>query len=423
MLQKSFVEPQRGGYSNAVVTTCDTGGVTTVTVSGCVGWDPNDHSQIPGDVGVQAEKALASMVSTLKASGCPNGLGDIVKTTAYIVNINDEKVRQVGKAVHYAFKHLDKKQRAASTWVGVTGLVEEALAVEIECVAQFGIANKVFVQPQRAGFSNAVVTTSSNGIATVMASGQVGWDESGTNTPTDLSGQATNALTSLAKVLQDAGCPNGMGDVIQVNTYIVDIDEKKVGMVGKSVYNAFKHIHKTKLPASTWLGVTGLVEKDLKVEIECVAQYPVSSSITMDKIFVQPQRGYCNAVSTMSSADMVTTVIVSGQVGWNPNDHGDIPEDLGMQATNALSSMASVLQDAGCPNGMGDVIRLNAYIVNIDQEKVNKVGLAVHKAFKHLDKKQRAASTWVGVTGLVVPGLGVEIECTAQFKSDGRSRM
>ena len=65
---------------------------------------------------------------------------------------------------------------------------------------------------------------------------------------------------------------------------------------------------------------------------------------------------------------------------------------------------------------------MNTYIVDIDGDKIGKVGMAVHNAFKHLDRNQRAASTWVGVTGLVAPPLGVEIECVAQFK-DGRARM
>ena len=54
----------------------------------------------------------------------------------------------------------------------------------------------------------------------------------------------------------------------------------------------------------------------------------------------------------------MTTVHVSGQVGV---DHatGKIPEDLGEQTDNALSSLKAILDAAGCPNGVADVTKLN----------------------------------------------------------------
>ena len=83
---QAFIEPQRSGFSNALVTYAshEHGNLTTVTVSGAVGWDPADHSSIPTDLGKQADNAVASLASTLKKSGCPNGLGDIIKMNACV---------------------------------------------------------------------------------------------------------------------------------------------------------------------------------------------------------------------------------------------------------------------------------------------------------------------------------------------------
>ena len=75
------------------------------------------------------------------------------------------------------------------------------------------------------------------------------------------------------------------------------------------------------------------------------------------------------------------------------------------------ASLKGTLAEAGA--SFADVVKVNTYIVDLDDEKVAAVGLAVHNAFKHLPREQRAASTWVGVTSLVEESLGVEIECTA----------
>ena len=131
-VQKEFIQPQRAGFSNAVAFTMPGSGVTQITVSGAVGTDPAGGA-VPDDLGAQADNALASLKGTLAEAGA--SFADVVKINTYIVDLDDEKVAAVGLAVHNAFKHLPREQRAASTWVGVTSLVEESLGVEIECTA------------------------------------------------------------------------------------------------------------------------------------------------------------------------------------------------------------------------------------------------------------------------------------------------
>merc|ERR1719387_2405643 len=122
-------------------------------------------------------------------------------------------------------------------------------------------------------------------MATVTCSGHVGRNNDGT-IPTDLAVQAENTMISLGKTLEAAGVPNGIKDVIKINTWIVNMDPEKTAKVGKVVSKSFKGIDKKQLPAMTWVGSPGLVEKALGVEIECTAEFPLSSSPTMSKSFV-----------------------------------------------------------------------------------------------------------------------------------------
>ena len=123
-MQPTYIKPSKAGFSGAVKYA--NGNTTTITVSGCVGVTGTDLNE-------QANSALKDMKEALEEAGA--SMDDVIKTNAYLVNIDSEKIGAVGLAVHNAFKHLPKDQRAASTWVGVTGLVEEGLGVEIEAEA------------------------------------------------------------------------------------------------------------------------------------------------------------------------------------------------------------------------------------------------------------------------------------------------
>jgi enamine deaminase RidA (YjgF/YER057c/UK114 family) len=57
---------------------------------------------------------------------------DIVKTTVFIKDIAPDKVRTAGGAQAKVFA-LEKYP--ASTWVGVTGLVDPRLLIEVEAIA------------------------------------------------------------------------------------------------------------------------------------------------------------------------------------------------------------------------------------------------------------------------------------------------
>jgi enamine deaminase RidA (YjgF/YER057c/UK114 family) len=84
--------------------------------------------------------------------------------------------------------------------------------------------------------------------------------------------------------------------------------------------------------------------------------------------------GFSNSVIYTSNG--VKTIIKSGQVGY---DAGSIPDDIGKQAEIAFANLVKELQAAGA--NVTDVIKLNTYIVNMDQERAKVVGRAKAKHF------------------------------------------
>merc|ERR550532_1370872 len=88
---RSFVEPQKFGFSNAV-TLSHNAEFIAIHVSGAVGRDSN--GRIPTDLSDQAAIAMDNISTTL--SKCSASLADIVKRNVYIVDIDEAKLRKVG---------------------------------------------------------------------------------------------------------------------------------------------------------------------------------------------------------------------------------------------------------------------------------------------------------------------------------------
>jgi len=97
-----------------------------VFCSGQVGLDPASGRLVPGGVAAEAARALENLAAVLSAAGL--GLGDVVKTTVYLVDLADfAAVNEV-----YA-RHFPAPYPARAT-VGVAALPAGA-RVEIEAVA------------------------------------------------------------------------------------------------------------------------------------------------------------------------------------------------------------------------------------------------------------------------------------------------
>ena len=92
-------------------------------------------------------------------------------------------------------------------------------------------------------------------------------------------------------------------------------------------------------------------------------------------------------------------IFCSGVVG-----HGDTPED---EFRNAWESLGEVLREAGV--GFEDIIDSTLYIVDLAK---NAGPMA--KVKDEFIKEPYPASTWIGISSLIIPGARAEIKVTAR---------
>lgn len=109
--------------------------------------------------------------------------------------------------------------------------------------------------------------TTARGGKLVFVSGQVAWDEKGkTLFPGDLEAQTRKTYENLKIALAAAGAT--FDDVVKFTIYVKNLDTTKWKLVSK-VRSEF--LSQDRPPASTMIGVTGLVYDELLIEIEAYA--------------------------------------------------------------------------------------------------------------------------------------------------------
>ena len=114
------------------------------------------------------------------------------------------------------------------------------------------------------GFSQIVTST---GGKTVYLSGQVAWNANRQIVGAgDLGIQTRAALKNIATALTIAG--GSITDVVSMRIYIVEDVLAEDHHVGAALREFFPPEH---APATTWIGVRALANKDFLVEIEAVA--------------------------------------------------------------------------------------------------------------------------------------------------------
>lgn len=122
---------------------------------------------------------------------------------------------------------------------------------------------KEFINPHPMGFTNTVAYTA-NGIKTILVSGQVGYADG--KIGETFEAQADIAHANVLQELQAAGA--GPEDVVKINTYVVDLDSSRSKAVQAAKSQLFPQADQ---PASTMIGVSALVFKELLVEVEVTA--------------------------------------------------------------------------------------------------------------------------------------------------------
>ena len=116
-----------GGYVHAVRSTCR----TTVLVSGQVAYEASGLIVGLGDLAAQTRQVYANIGKALEAAGA--SMHDLVKTTLYVVGLDQEKARVIRAA---RAPLLKPGAPPASTMVGVASLADPVLQLLFPWIAR-----------------------------------------------------------------------------------------------------------------------------------------------------------------------------------------------------------------------------------------------------------------------------------------------
>jgi enamine deaminase RidA (YjgF/YER057c/UK114 family) len=113
--------------------------------------------------------------------------------------------------------------------------------------------------------------------------------------------------------------------------------------------------------------------------------------------------GYRHTVAIPASAELV---LVSGQYASGP-DGAVVSDDFAEQVDRALRSVEVAVGAHGLD--LRDVVQLRTYVVGLDLERLGALGRAVHERWG----TEPPTQTVLGVAGLALPDIAVEIEAVA----------
>ena len=116
------------------------------------------------------------------------------------------------------------------------------------------------------GFSNGIAARGS----LVFVAGQVGWTGEGKWEARDFAGQFRQVLKNILSVLKEANA--GPEHVVRLTWYVLDKQEYLDAL--KDVGEAYRELMGRHFPAMAVVQVSGLVEKEARLEIEATAVVP-----------------------------------------------------------------------------------------------------------------------------------------------------
>lgn len=105
-------------------------GGRTIFIAGQVAFDHDGNLVSPGDLRVQAAKALENLVAALAAAGATPA--DVVKLNTYVVNYKPADLPIIREVRSRIFAD---ENSPASTLIGVQALALDGLLIEIEAIA------------------------------------------------------------------------------------------------------------------------------------------------------------------------------------------------------------------------------------------------------------------------------------------------
>jgi enamine deaminase RidA (YjgF/YER057c/UK114 family) len=120
--------------------------------------------------------------------------------------------------------------------------------------------------PRPRGYSNGIEAEG----RMVFVAGQIGWDEQGVFRSSDFAAQFRQTLMNTLAVLKEAGA--GPEHVARMTWFVTSRDEYTASLAQLGA--AWKELMGRNYPAMAVIIVSGLVEKEAKIEIETTAVVP-----------------------------------------------------------------------------------------------------------------------------------------------------
>lgn len=120
--------------------------------------------------------------------------------------------------------------------------------------------------PRPRGYSNGIEAEG----RIIFVAGQIGWDEQGRFHSGDFAAQFRQSLVNVLSVLKEAGA--GPEHIARMTWFVISRDDYMASL--SRLGETWRELMGKNYPAMSVIIVSGLVEKDAKIEIEATAVVP-----------------------------------------------------------------------------------------------------------------------------------------------------